>query len=61
MFGGLGFLVDGHLAAGASSQGGMKGREMVGWLHLLPEAVESDDRRGVGRPRVAFARSLPPK
>ncbi len=85
MFGGLAFLVDGHLAASASSQGGMllrvdpadteslvtepqvarfvmKGREMNGWLHVLPEAVGAEDslRSWVAR-GVAYARSLPPK
>ncbi len=85
MFGGLAFLVDGHLAASASSQGGMllrvdpadtdrfvaqpavsrfrmKGREMDGWLHVLPEAVSSEESlRDWVAHGVAYARSLPPK
>jgi hypothetical protein len=85
MFGGLAFLVHGHLAVSASGRGGlllrvdpadterlvrpptvrrfvMRGREMDGWLHVDPAAVETDEtlhewvRRGVG-----YARSLPPK
>jgi hypothetical protein len=47
----------------------MKRREMDGWLHVLPEAVESDaSLRGwvahgvaFARSSPAFARSLPPK
>jgi TfoX N-terminal domain len=85
MFGGLAFLVEGHLAASASSQGGMllrvdpadteslatkphvarfvmRGREMAGWLHVLPPAVRTEEslRSWVAR-GVAYARSLPPK
>ena len=85
MFGGLAFLVDGHLAVSASGQGGlllrvdptetpslteedgvgrfvMRGREMDGWLHVLPEACATDEQLerwveiGMG-----YARSLPPK
>ena len=85
MFGGLAFLIDGHLAASASGQGGMllrcdpaetealvaaphvdrfemRGRQMDGWLHVLPEAVATDPalEEWVGR-GVAYARTLPPK
>ena len=85
MFGGLAFLVDGHMAVAAASQGGMllrcdpadtealviepsvtrfrmRGREMDGWLHVLREAVESEDAlRSWIAHGVAHARSLPPK
>jgi hypothetical protein len=85
MFGGLAFLVNGHLAVSASSRGGllvrvdpaeteslvaedhverfeMRGRGMDGWLHVLEEAVRSDDElaRWVAT-GVSYARSLPPK
>ncbi|MDX6325932.1 MAG: hypothetical protein QOK15_2286 [Nocardioidaceae bacterium] len=85
MFGGLAFLVEGHMAVSASGQGGlllrcdpedtdlmvhepgvsrfaMRGKEMDGWLHVQPEAVDRDADLGrwvsVG---VTYARSLPPK
>ena len=85
MFGGLAFLVDGHLAASASGQGGMllrvdpadtdslvqephverfrmRGREMGGWLRVLPEAVATEEAlRSWVAHGVAYARSLPPK
>ncbi len=85
MVGGLAFLIHGHMAVSASSQGGlllrvdpaetetliqephvrrfqMRGQEMDGWLHVEPEALETDDdvRRWVGH-GVTYARSLPPK
>ena len=59
MFGGLAFLIGGHMAVGVSGQGG---REMRGWLRVDEDAVGADPdlelwlRRG-----VAYARSLPPK
>lgn len=85
MFGGLAFLVHGHLAVAASNEGGlllragadeaeqllarphtdpfvMRGREMTGWLRVLPEGLSTDAELDrwveVG---LAFARSLPPK
>jgi hypothetical protein len=85
MFGGLAFLVDGHLAASASSQGGMllrvdpahtdslvtephvarfrmKGREMDGWLHVLSEALDTEEAlRSWLAHGVSYARSLPPR
>jgi TfoX-like protein len=40
----------------------MRGREMDGWLHVLPEAASTDQQLerwvGIG---LAYARSLPPK
>ena len=84
MFGGLAFLVHGHLAVAASGQGGlllrvdpsdapsllgtsvtrfvMRDRELNGWLHVLPAAIETDAalRSYVAR-GIAYARSLPPK
>jgi hypothetical protein len=84
MFGGLAFLVRGHLAVSASSQGGlllrvdpsdagsllgpavtrfvMRGRELDGWLHVHPPAIETEAalRSYVAR-GLAYARSLPPK
>ena len=85
MFGGLAFLVNGHLAVSASGTGGlllrtdpaqteslleqpdvepfvMRGREMSGWLRVLPEAVRSEEdlQRWVDI-GVGYARSLPPK
>ena len=40
----------------------MKGREMDGWLHVLPEAVATDESlRSWVAHGVAYARSLPPK
>ena len=84
MFGGLAFLVDGHLAVSASGRGGlllrvdpdqtgslvaedgvtrfeMRGRAMNGWLHVLPEAVATDEQLArwvaIG---LTYARSLPP-
>lgn len=83
MFGGLAFLVDGHLALSASSQGGllvrvdpaqsstlvgephvsrftMRGREMDGWLHVDPAALENDEELADWVARgVACARSSP--
>ena len=85
MFGGLAFLVNGHLAASASSQGGMllrcdpadteacvdqpgvnrfamRGREMDGWLHVSPEAVDTEGTLDEWVDRgLRYARSLPPK
>ena len=85
MFGGLAFLIDGHMAVSASSRGGillridpaqsasfaneahvrrfqMRGREMDGWLHVAPEALETEEdlRRWVSQ-GITYARSLPPK
>lgn len=85
MFGGLAFLLGGHMAVAASGQGGlllrvdpaasddlvrepdvarmvMQQREMAGWLHVGPAAVESDDvlRRWV-RLGVDYVHTLPPK
>ena len=65
MFGGLAFLINGHMAVAASGQGGllvrvdpaqtdalvrlshasrfvMRGREMDGWLHVDPPAVQAE-------------------
>ncbi len=40
----------------------MRGRAMVGWLHLGPRAVQTDaDLRRWVDVGLAFARSLPPK
>lgn len=40
----------------------MRGREMNGWLHVGPEAVDShDDLRIWVSHGVSFARTLPPK
>ena len=84
MFGGLAFLVHGHLAVAASGQDGlllrvdparassllgphstrfvMRGRELNGWLHVLPAAIETDTAlRDWAAHGVAYARSLPPK
>lgn len=85
MFGGLAFLVHGHMSVSASSQGGMllridpaqaeslvvephvrrfqmRGREMDGWLHVLPAAIETDaDLAAWVAHGLAYARSLPPK
>ncbi len=85
MFGGLAFLIDGHMAVSASSRGGillridpaqgesfaseahvrrfqMRGREVDGWLHVAPEALETEEdlRRWVSQ-GITYARSLPPK
>jgi hypothetical protein len=85
MFGGLGFMVNGHLAVSASGQGGlllriapadyeallhkphvepfeMRGREMSGWLHILEQAVPTEEtlEEWVGH-GLAYVRSLPPK
>jgi TfoX/Sxy family transcriptional regulator of competence genes len=85
MFGGLAFLVEGHMAVAASGQGGlllrvdpadtealvaqpnvdrfvMRGRAMNGWLHVLAEAVATEDALGTWAERgVAYVRSLPPR
>jgi hypothetical protein len=84
MFGGLAFLVHGHLAVSASGRGGlllrvdpdrapsllgpsvrpfvMRGRELAGWLHVLPPAIETDDAlRSWVAHGLAYARTLPPK
>ena len=85
MFGGLAFLLDGHMAVAVSGQGGlllridptrsdelvadphvgrmvMRGREMDGWLHVEPAAVDTEERLthwvGLG---VTYVRTLPPK
>lgn len=85
LFGGLAFLINGHLAVAASAQGGLKlrvnparteslpdephgrpmvmrGREMDGWLRIIPAALSTDETlaRSVRR-GVEFARGLPPK
>lgn len=40
----------------------MRGREMDGWLHIGPDALDSEDRLEQWiRHGVAYARSLPPK
>jgi TfoX-like protein len=40
----------------------MRGREMDGWLHIDPSAVQADaDFRRWVRTGVSYARSLPPK
>ncbi len=40
----------------------MRGRELDGWLHVGPEAVDTDDDlRGWVCHGVSYARSLPPK
>jgi hypothetical protein len=38
----------------------MRGREMLGWLHVVGEAAERELEQWVAR-GVAYARSLPPK
>jgi TfoX N-terminal domain len=84
MFGGLAFLVGGHMVVAASGQGGlllradpaqvpsllspsvtrfvMRGRELKGWLHVIPAAVDTDTalRSYVAR-GLAYVRTLPPK
>jgi TfoX/Sxy family transcriptional regulator of competence genes len=84
MFGGLAFLVDGHMVVAASGQGGlllrvdpasasallgpsvthfvMRGRELNGWLHVLPAAIETDTAlRSYITHGLTYARTLPPK
>ena len=85
MFGGLAFLVGGHLGVAASGQGGlmvrvdpdqfeallaepgaepfeMRGREMMGWLRVGAEALDSEAALDAWvRHGVAYAQSLPPK
>ena len=73
MFGGLAFLVDGHLAVSVSHLGGlllrvdpekaeMRGRRMRGWLHVAADAVTDDEALAEWADRgVRHARSLPPK
>jgi hypothetical protein len=40
----------------------MRGREMNGWLHVGPEAIDTDvELRGWVRRGIAYARSLPAK
>jgi TfoX/Sxy family transcriptional regulator of competence genes len=73
MFGGIGFMIDGHMAVGVSGSEAllakpgarpfeMRGREMKGWLRVDAESVST--KRAL-EPRamqsVAFARALPPK
>jgi TfoX/Sxy family transcriptional regulator of competence genes len=84
MFGGLAFLINGHMAVSASSRGGlllrvdpaetekllqepntgpfeMRGREMVGWLHLDASGLsEAELDLWVAR-GVSYAKSLPVK
>ena len=84
MFGGLAFLVQGHLAVAVSGQGGlllrvdpvsaesllgpsvnrmvMRGREMDGWLHVLPAALGTDAAlRGWVAHGLSYVHALPPK
>ena len=84
MFGGLAFLINGHMAVAAGSGGGvllrvepadterlqrephagpfeMRGRELVGWLHLDANGLaEAEFDQWIQR-GVTYARSLPPK
>jgi hypothetical protein len=62
MFGGLAFLLDGHLVDLPHARPfEMRGRAMTGWLHVDDErlATEAELKRWVER-GVAFARTLPP-
>lgn len=84
MFGGLAFLVAGHMAVAANSQGAlmarvtraeeaalldeprvrrvvMRGREMAGWLHVDPAAIETDEELAawVARSLAVVAGLLP--
>jgi TfoX/Sxy family transcriptional regulator of competence genes len=85
MFGGLGFLVRGHLAVAASRDGGlmvrvepeqtagllgephtrpfeMRGRELLGWLRVDVDALDTDTEFEAWVDRgLAFALTLPPK
>jgi TfoX-like protein len=51
-----------HVAEEGVSRFVMRGREMDGWLHVLPEAAATDEQlaRWV-RTGLEYARSLPPK
>jgi hypothetical protein len=64
MFGGLAFLVSGHMAVSASGQGGLLVRvePADGWLRVEVEAVRTKRQLEAWVARgVAYARSLPPK
>jgi TfoX/Sxy family transcriptional regulator of competence genes len=49
MFGGIGFMIDGHMAVGVSGEGGLM-------IHCSKEETEPWAMQS-----VAFARALPPK
>src|SRR6266498_3687027 len=69
MFGGIGFMIDGHMAVGVSGEGGLmihcskeETEEMKGWLRGDAESVST--KRALepwAMQSVAFARALPPK
>jgi len=53
---------DAALARPHAEQMQMRGRPMVGWIHVAIEGVERDEELAEWvRAGVAFARSLPPK
>jgi hypothetical protein len=63
MFGGIGFMIDGHMAVGVSGEGGLM-------IHCSKEETLRVDAESVSTKRelepwvmesVAFARALPPK
>ena len=63
MFGGIGFMIDGHMAVGPGARPfEMRGRVMKGWLRVDGESVST--KRALepwAMQSVAFARALPPK
>jgi len=72
MFGGLAFLIGGHMSVAVSGQGGLllrcdpaeteQLRVMAGWLRIHPDGVRT--KRELSRwvkHGVAYASSLPPK
>ena len=74
MFGGLSFLIGGHMSVAVSGQTDamrakphtdafvMRGREMQGWVRVEPEGLRTKRQLQPWVTRgVAFARSLPPK
>jgi TfoX/Sxy family transcriptional regulator of competence genes len=75
MFGGIGFMIDGHMAVGVSKEETeallakpgarpfeMRGREMKGWLRVDAESVSTKRALEPWVVRsVAFVRALPPK
>ena len=50
MFGGIGFMIDGHMAVGVSGEGG-----------LIIHCSEEETEEAWAMQSVAFARALPPK
>ncbi|SDU81792.1 TfoX N-terminal domain-containing protein [Microlunatus sagamiharensis] len=60
MFGGLGFMVAGHLAVCAGSGGGLLVRVHPGEQEKLTEADGVEPMRMAGRPRAAGSTSTPP-